>query len=103
MHSVKPGPASKSYGLAVAKLAGIPRDVLVEARRYLNALETQARDTNGPQGRLELDSPEVSAPEPHPSDELSSLRAALQGLHPDAMTPRDALQKLYELKKLLTR
>ena len=103
MHSVKPGPASKSYGLAVAKLAGIPRDVLVEARRYLNALETQARDTNGPQGRLELDSPEVSAPEPHPSDELSSLRAALQGLDPDAMTPRDALQKLYELKKLLTR
>jgi len=103
MHAVKPGPASKSYGLAVAKLAGIPRDVLVEARRYLNALETQARDTNGPQGRLELDSPEVSAPEPHPSDELSSLRAALQGLDPDAMTPRDALQNLYELKKLLTR
>jgi DNA mismatch repair protein MutS len=103
MHSVKPGPASKSYGLAVAKLAGIPREVLVEARRYLNALEAEARNTSGPQGRLELDSPEDSAIETHTNDEFEFLRTALLALDPDSMTPRDALQKLYELKKLLHR
>ena len=101
MHAVKPGPASKSYGLAVAKLAGIPRDVLVEARRYLNSLEAQARNTSGPQGSLELDSPVTTNVEIESGDDLASLRATLEALDPDSLTPRDALQKLYELKKLL--
>ena len=101
MHSVKPGPASKSYGLAVAKLAGIPREVLADARRYLSALETQARDTSGPQGSLELDSVTGSEVEAQQSDEFIALRAAMEALDPDSLTPRDALQKLYELKKLL--
>lgn len=101
MHAVKPGPASKSYGLAVAKLAGIPRDVLVEARRYLNTLEAQARNTSGPQGSLELDPPVTTNVEIESGDDLASLRATLEALDPDSLTPRDALQKLYELKKLL--
>lgn len=105
MHAVKPGPASKSYGLAVAKLAGIPREVLADARRYLAALESQARDTSGPQESLALDSPSsmetmLGATEETAADAVA-LREALQALNPDALTPRDALQKLYELKKLL--
>jgi len=106
MHAVKPGPASKSYGLAVAKLAGLPREVLAEARRYLTALESQAaRGATGPQGSLPLDPPaDAAATPPNDAtarDELESLRAALAALDPDSLTPRDALGKLYELKKLL--
>jgi len=103
MHAVKPGPASKSYGQAVAKLAGIPRDVLVEARRYLNTLETQARVSSGPQGSLELNSPITADIEGESKEDLAALRIALETLDPDSLTPRDALQKLYELKKLLDR
>jgi len=101
MHAVKPGPASKSYGLAVAKLAGIPREVLTEARRYLNTLEDQARKSLGSQGMLELDSASGTAREVEPSDELASVRAALnalEALDPDSLSPGNALQKLYELK-----
>jgi len=106
MHAVIPGPASKSYGLAVAKLAGLPREVLAEARRYLTALESQAaRGATGPQGSLPLDPPaDAAATPPNDAtarDELESLRAALAALDPDSLTPRDALGKLYELKKLL--
>jgi DNA mismatch repair protein MutS len=106
MHAVKPGPASKSYGLAVAKLAGIPREVLADARRYLGALEAEARNKSGPQATLELDSPidrntSTMDSAASTSDEYASLHAALATLDPDSLTPRDALQKLYELKKLL--
>ncbi|MGA1383271.1 MAG: DNA mismatch repair protein MutS [Steroidobacteraceae bacterium] len=106
MHAVKPGPASKSYGLAVAKLAGIPREVIADARRYLGALEAEARNKSGPQATLELDSPidrntSTMDAAASTSDEYASLHAALATLDPDSLTPRDALQKLYELKKLL--
>jgi len=106
MHAVKPGPASKSYGLAVAKLAGLPREVLAEARRYLTTLESQAaRGAPGPQGNLPLDPPADAAATPENDsearDELVGLRAALEALDPDSLTPRDALGKLYELRKLL--
>ena len=103
MHAVKPGPASKSYGLAVAKLAGIPRDVLAEARRYLAHLETEARQTAGPQGSLDLDTAVDTANDVNADVDqgLTTLRHALESIDPDALTPRDALQKLYELKKLL--
>jgi DNA mismatch repair protein MutS len=106
MHAVKPGPASKSYGLAVAKLAGLPREVLAEARRYLTTLESQAtRGTPGPQGNLPLDLPADAATTPpinsEARDELDAVRTALAALDPDSLTPRDALGKLYEIKKLL--
>ena len=106
MHAVKPGPASKSYGLAVAKLAGLPREVLAEARRYLTTLESQAtRGTPRPQGNLPLDLPADAATTPpinsEARDELDAVRTALAALDPDSLTPRDALGKLYEIKKLL--
>jgi DNA mismatch repair protein MutS len=98
LHAVKEGPASRSYGLQVAQLAGVPRDVIQRARAYLTALETQ-RDTQrgpSPQGELALF---ASAPEPEPK--ADPAREALAALDPDSMSPRAALEALYRLKALL--
>jgi len=109
MHAVKPGPASRSYGLAVAKLAGIPREVLADAKRYLTALESEAlrRSDGGPQGELALapagadtthdDSTERAADQAR----TQSLIDALRALNPDSLSPREALEQLYELRKKL--
>lgn len=93
MHSVQEGPASKSYGLAVAALAGVPKDVIKRARQKLRELEVSsaqqpAQSTQGPQ--LPLLSAEVS-----PAVE------ALEALDPDSLTPRQALEWLYRLKNLV--
>jgi DNA mismatch repair protein MutS len=103
LHAVKEGPASRSYGLQVAQLAGVPREVIGQARRYLEALETQRdrleaadRETKtGEQAQKEL--PLFAAAEPA-SD---PLREALATLDPDEMTPKTALDALYRLRRLL--
>ena len=94
LHAVKPGPANQSYGLQVASLAGVPAEVIRRARSYLRALENERARGQAPlaQGQLDFASP--------PAPEDSPLRAALAALEPDSMTPRAALDKLYELKKL---
>jgi DNA mismatch repair protein MutS len=93
LHAVKPGPANQSYGLQVAALAGVPRDVIQRARRYLAVLESmQAEQRANPQAQLPFD-----AAEPQADD---ALRTALDELDPDAMTPREALEALYALKDL---
>ena len=106
LHAVKAGPASKSHGLAVAKLAGLPRAVLADARRYLTMLESQAlRGGAEPQESLAFAAPAdalAMAPEEATAQEsLAEVRAVIEALDPDALTPRDALAKLYELRKLL--
>ena len=89
LHAVKPGPANQSYGLQVASLAGVPPAVIRRAREYLARLESQqAAET--PQMQLGL------IPESGPD----VLRDSLDALDPDAMTPRQALDALYDLKKL---
>ena len=96
LHTVKEGPANQSYGLQVAQLAGVPRNVVRQARAYLHELEQQSsaqRSQQSPQAELDL-SP-AATPEAH-ADEL---RDALDELEPDAMTPREALAALYALKK----
>jgi len=93
LHAVKPGPANQSYGLQVAALAGVPPAVIRRARSYLKVLESQrAGDRSGPQGEL----PFAAAP----ADEADPLREALESLDPDAMSPREALDALYRMKKL---
>jgi DNA mismatch repair protein MutS len=94
LHAVKPGPANQSYGLQVASLAGVPKGVIKRARAYLRALENQqSRSPDGLlQGQLDF------SVEP-PADD-SELRKAVSDLDPDSMTPREALDSLYELKKL---
>ncbi len=92
LHSVKPGPANQSYGLQVAQLAGVPRDVIRRARAYLKALESQqVSHGDGPQVQLDFSDP---APETDP------VRDAVDALDPDSMTPREALEALYRLKDL---
>ena len=93
LHSVRPGPANQSYGLQVASLAGVPGDVIRRARRYLKALESQrAVQANSPQTQLDF-----SVEEPAPND---AVREAVAALDPDSLSPREALDALYQLKKL---
>ena len=98
LHSVKPGPASRSYGLQVAQLAGIPAAVIDRARQKLQQLEAERSDPLPTAGQSALESPlEVeSALASHPAIDL------LQDLDPDAVSARDALRILYELKEKLT-
>ncbi len=96
MHSVKEGPANQSYGLQVAQLAGVPREVIDTARAKLHELEEQSAERSAeatPQ--LELQLP------PENTDSEEPLRQALVELQPDELSPRQALEKLYELKRLL--
>ena len=93
LHEIQPGPASRSYGIQVAKLAGVPAAVLHHARHALAALEERASA-----GDTQVDlfaAPPVSA-----SAGTSPLQAALASLQPDTLSPREALDALYQLKKL---
>ncbi len=94
MHKVLEGAASKSYGLQVAKLAGIPHSVLEKAKAQLTKLETQNLDTGNnlssePQSQLSFE-----------SESDSKLKKILQKTSPDELTPKQALELIYELKKL---
>jgi DNA mismatch repair protein MutS len=94
MHAVKDGPANQSYGLQVARLAGVPGPVIRRARKYLHSLEQQSqhqRAAQSPQQELSL----------HPNNPDDELREALDALNPDDMTPREALDALYALRKKL--
>ncbi|MDQ7014861.1 MAG: DNA mismatch repair protein MutS [Gammaproteobacteria bacterium] len=94
MHQVKAGAASQSYGLQVAQLAGVPAVVIRNAKRKLQQLENQTANRQQQErddGQLALFNP------PAGSDTLNQL----QQIDPDALTPRQALDALYKLKKLL--
>ena len=99
MHAVKPGPANRSYGLQVARLAGVPRAVIGAARQYLAELEARAESHGppGPQHELGFSAP-AAIPEPAA---VPAAVAALAALDPDALTPREALEALYRLRQLL--
>lgn len=103
LHAVQDGPASQSYGLQVAQLAGVPPAVIKAARKHLARLESQALDTT-PQldlFALPCDEPEQeAAPQVDAPAVSSALLDALDALDPDALTPREALERLYELKRL---
>jgi DNA mismatch repair protein MutS len=101
LHAVKAGPANRSYGLQVAQLAGVPVNVIREAREYLEALEAQrdgaacggsAPGGVGAQAQLPLGGPAKA----------DAVRAALAALDPDELTPKAALEALYRLRRLLT-
>jgi DNA mismatch repair protein MutS len=97
LHSVKEGPANQSYGLQVAALAGIPKSVTMQARRYLTELERERdalRSYSSPQGELPL-----FASAPPPSRESAAL-SALRAADPNALSPKDALDLLFHLKDL---
>ncbi len=93
LHSVKDGPADRSYGLQVAALAGLPRKVIQAAQAYLEQLERQTPQKASDQPQLELFTPEPKL-EAHPVLEI------LQETDPDELTPRQALDLLYRMKKM---
>ncbi|MFB3078321.1 MAG: DNA mismatch repair protein MutS, partial [Lysobacterales bacterium] len=98
LHSVRAGPASQSYGLQVAALAGIPASVLKQARGHLALLEKRQRAETPQLGLFDQAeaSPAVTA-EPAEPDQV---RQRVAEIDPDALTPREALALLYELKDL---
>jgi DNA mismatch repair protein MutS len=110
LHHVEEGPASQSYGLQVAKLAGVPEHVIDQAKFKLGALEqTQINDAQQPvkpQAAV-VQSQAVKEPvaSPMQSDMFatspSKVELALESTNPDELTPRQALELLYELKQQL--
>lgn len=102
LHEVGPGAADRSYGIQVAKLAGLPASVVERARTVLNQLEDA--DRKNPASQLIDDLPlfqvAVRREESRPQGN-SKVDEALKALNPDEMTPREALDALYALKKQL--
>ena len=105
LHEVVPGAADRSYGIQVAKLAGLPPAVVERARAILGELEKTEREK--PVASLVDDLPLFAAPlrrrpEPTaPAPEADGLRQTLAALDLDEMTPREALEALYRLKGLV--
>jgi DNA mismatch repair protein MutS len=96
LHEIQPGPASRSYGIQVARLAGMPAGVVNHARHALSALETQQTLSRE---QVDLFAPPPAADAPT----HSALEAAVAALNPDALSPREALDLVYQLKKLAER
>ncbi len=110
LHEVREGPASRSYGIAVAQLAGIPQPVIRQAKKMLEELEERAKE-HGPQPDLfssgsaaededdfEWEEMPVPAAEPDPADiKARTFLASVAEIDPDSLTPREALSELYRL------
>ncbi|MGC9460629.1 DNA mismatch repair protein MutS [Vibrio genomosp. F10] len=96
MHAVQEGAANKSYGLAVAGLAGVPKTVIKNARAKLSQLE-QLGNNSEPSKGTSVDIANQLSLIPEPSE----VEAALAGIDPDDLTPRQALEALYRLKKMI--
>jgi DNA mismatch repair protein MutS len=104
LHSVKDGPANQSYGLQVAQLAGVPRSVIQQAKRKLHELEQGATPQLQPGETLPLGL-NFGMPEPaveeHIDETAEALKDKLASISPDELSPRQALEALYELKELV--
>ena len=107
LHQLEPGPASRSYGVQVARLAGMPPAVLRQAQATLQALESQAA---AQQAQIDLfaaapvsltDAETAVVPGVAAVSAVSAVEAALAQIDPDALSPRDAQAALYRLKSLL--
>ncbi len=107
LHSVKDGPANQSYGLQVAQLAGVPKGVIAQARKKLHQLEQDARQKPQQGQTLSLN---LGFADEDPIDDdyfaiedesAAEIKNTLIDIDPDDLTPKQALDKLYQLKKLL--
>jgi DNA mismatch repair protein MutS len=99
LHEVAPGPADRSYGLAVARLAGLPSAVLARAKDVLSRLEAGKAKTGGIAAGLD-DLPLFAAAREAPEERADVLREALDALDADALSPREALDHIYRLKRI---
>ena len=97
LHAVRPGPANQSYGLQVATLAGVPKQVIKRARSRLAELELSAqRHAEAQQMQIPLF--DLTAT---PAPVESAVETMLAAIDPDELTPREALEQLYRLKQAL--
>ena len=95
LHEIRPGPANRSYGVQVARLAGMPTSLVRQARATLETLERNQRAADA---QIDLF---AAAPEAERPPEPSPLAAALRAIDPDMLTPKEALAALYDLKSLV--
>ncbi len=102
LHEVRKGAADRSYGVQVARLAGLPASVVDRARQVLDALESGEREGAARPAALIDDLPLFRAAPPAPPARIqpSPLDARMREIHPDALTPRQALDLIYDLKSL---
>ena len=113
LHAVKDGPANRSFGLQVAQLAGVPHEVIAQARRYMAQLEAGSLANQRAAGAAQPELPLFAAATPlaTPPPALAPLPASLEpardelrlriaAIEPDELTPRRALELLYELRQL---
>lgn len=98
LHELASGPADRSYGLAVAKLAGVPGPVVARAKAVLERLEKGRAETGGLAAGLG-DLPLFAAAIEQHEEVVDTLRVRLDALDIDALSPREALDLLYELKR----
>ncbi|MEO3477031.1 DNA mismatch repair protein MutS [Phaeobacter sp. CAU 1743] len=100
LHEVKKGAADRSYGVQVAQLAGLPASVVARARDVLDMLEQGSREGAG--AKIQIDDLPLFAaappPQPKPAAGPSPVEELLESIHPDDLTPREALEALYRLK-----
>jgi DNA mismatch repair protein MutS len=100
MHQVEEGPANRSYGLHVARLAGVPAETLRQAQRYFARLDKfNIRDDA--QHDLFAAAADHHAGVPKATSRGQAIAARLAEVDPDALSPRDALATLYDLRRLL--
>jgi DNA mismatch repair protein MutS len=104
LHEVKKGAADRSYGVQVARLAGLPASVIDRAKVVLEALESGEREGGSRQKALIDDLPlfraAPAAPAPKPA-KVSEVENRLKDVHPDELTPIEALKLVYELRQML--
>jgi DNA mismatch repair protein MutS len=93
LHDIQAGPASRSYGVQVARLAGMPATLVRQARSALEALEAQQKSADA---QIDL----FAAPAPQAEAEASAVDKALAAINPDMLSPKEALDALYRLKTL---
>jgi DNA mismatch repair protein MutS len=93
LHDIQSGPASRSYGVQVARLAGMPSALIRQARATLEALEEQQQSS---EAQIDL----FTAPAPLPERDVSPAESALARIDPDMLSPKEALEALYRLKNL---
>ncbi len=104
LHEVRDGPASRSYGLQVARLAGLPAPVLRAAGALLARLEERAREDDDQMDLFGVDLPAAADDAPSPADPVAeAIVARLLDIDPDALTPRAALELVYSLRQLANR
>jgi len=96
LHHIEPGPASRSFGVQVAKLAGVPTAVVQQAKQSLANLEL---DNQSSQPQVDL----FAEPPPVPTAERSAVEQAIAELDPDSLSAREALDWVYQLKAMSQR